>query len=307
MRGSMFDALGSFGRPDVLHDSGMWLPHNHRLAVFAARRRIPRIVSTRGMLEPWALHHKKFKKTIAWWLYQQSDLRRASLLHTSADQEWRNLQQLDLDVPTCMIPNGVDLPMISTQSIQPTDRAGFRTALFVGRIYPVKGLPMLIEAWGQVRPQGWCLHIAGPDEAGHRAEVERAVSRSGLSDTVSFLGPVDGENKSAVYAGADLFVLSSYSESFGIVVGEALAHGIPVLTTRGVPWPQLAERGCGWSVDTTVEGLIQGLKVATSQPPATLRAMGTRGRAWVATEFGWNAIAKQFLGVYEQLVAGVNL
>ena len=70
-------ALNSFGKTDILHDNGIWLPHNHRLARLAAAQGIPRVVSTRGMLEPWALNHKRWKKAIAWSLYQRRDLKRA--------------------------------------------------------------------------------------------------------------------------------------------------------------------------------------------------------------------------------------
>jgi glycosyltransferase involved in cell wall biosynthesis len=162
---------------------------------------------------------------------------------------------------------------------------------------------MLIEAWAQIRPQNWCLQIAGPDEAGHRAELERAVSIAGLKGTVSFIGPIEGEAKSGAYLNADLFILPSYSESFGIAVAEALAHGLPVLTTKGTPWLGLTVRGCGWCVDPTVEGIEQGLRQALTQDLAMLRAMGAKGRAWVAADFGWNSVANQFLAAYEQLRA----
>jgi glycosyltransferase involved in cell wall biosynthesis len=303
LKGSVLQALDAFGRPDLLHDSGIWLPHNHQLAVVAAQRRIPRIVSTRGMLEPWARNHKKFKKIIAWRLFQKRDLQRAVLLHATSGQEARNLQRLGLDRPTCVIPSGADLPDIHNQRVKRTaDDACFRAALFVGRIYPVKGLPMLIEAWGRVRPQGWRLYIAGPDEADHRAEIERAVTRLGLNELVFFLGPVDGKAKSGAFAEAELFVLPSYSESFGMVVAEALAHGVPVLTTQGTPWEELVERGCGWWVEATVDGLTRGLRQATAEEPAALRAMGARGRAWVAAEFRWEIIGKRFLDAYEQIL-----
>ena len=279
--------------------------HNHQLAVLAARRHIPRVVSTRGMLEPWALRHKRLKKWLAWQLYQRRDLQRTHLLHTTADQEARNLEGFDLGVPVRVIPNGVDLPDIesrNTAADQARD-AGARTALFVGRIYPVKGLPMLIEAWAQIRPQNWRLQIAGPDEAGHRAELERAISRAGLSGAVSFVGPVEGGAKSSAYFNADFFILPSYSESFGMAVAEALAHGVPVLTTKGVPWAGLAVRGCGWSVAPTVEGIAQGLQQVVAQDRATLRGMGAKGRAWVAADFGWGSVANQLLDAYGQLMA----
>jgi glycosyltransferase involved in cell wall biosynthesis len=302
MRGTAADALNRFGRPDILHDNGMWLPHNHRLAELAKRQGIPRLVSTRGMLEPWALKHKKWKKTIAWPVYQRRDLASANRHHATAELEARNIQRLGLGVPVCMIPNGVDLPeaaSISTRS-EPS-RNGWKTALFIGRIYPVKGLPMLVEAWARVWPSGWKLRIAGPDEAGHRLQVEHAISAAGLGEIVSFLGPLEGRAKQTAYSDADLFVLPSHSESFGMAIAEALAHRLPVLTTTATPWPMLRDHDCGWSVDPSVSGLTEGLRQATSCDSETLRAMGERGRAFVANEFGWARIATQFLQIYEAL------
>jgi glycosyltransferase involved in cell wall biosynthesis len=206
-----------------------------------------------------------------------------------------------------MIPNGVDMPKASrTGEGGESANAGVggkRTALFLGRIYPVKGLPMLVKAWARVRPKGWLLQIAGPDEAGHRAEVEKDVSSAGLGDVISFSGPLEGQAKARAFLDADFFVLPTYSESFGMVVAEALAHGLPVLTTTGAPWPILKERGCGWTVDPTVEGIADGLRKATSLDSATLRTMGVKGRELVAKEFGWECIAKQFVRIYEDLTS----
>ncbi len=299
LTGTEAEAMDSFGSADVLHDNGIWRPHNHRLAELAERRNIPRVVSTRGMLEPWAMNHKRWKKHLAWWLYQRRDLQRARCHHTTADVEASNVRRLGLGVPVRVIPNGVDMP-----EIDPKARGiegGKRTALFLGRIYPVKGLPMLVEAWAQARPEGWILRIVGPDEAGHRAEVEQAVAAAGLCEIVSFVGPLEGQAKASAFYDAELFVLPTHSESFGMVIAEALAHGLPVLTTTGAPWPMLRERGCGWWVAPTVDDIADGLRQATSLESAALRAMGAQGRALVAAEFGWERVAKQFMRIYEEL------
>ena len=299
--------MDSFGRVDVLHDNGIWWRHNHRLAKLAIERGIPRMVSTRGMLEPWAIKHKWWKKSIAWRLYQRRDLAQARCHHTTSERESENLRELRLGVPICMIPNGIDIPELdSSLSSLKSDQEGRsrrKTALFLGRLYAVKGLPSLIEAWARVRPQDWSLQIAGPDEAGSRAQLERAASAAGLTESVSFLGPIDGARKQSVFLDADLFVLPSYSESFGMAIAEALAHGLPVLTTTGAPWATLVEHGCGWWVEPTVDGIVDGLREATSCDPDTLRAMGVRGRTLVATEFRWDWVAKQFVSAYEELVA----
>jgi glycosyltransferase involved in cell wall biosynthesis len=305
LTGSVSEALDSFGSVDVVHDNGIWLLHNHRLAAAAADRGIPRVVSTRGMLEPWAMNHKRLKKRLAWSLYQRRDLTRARCHHATAETEASNVRGLGLSVPVHVIPNGVDLPEVDqkTESLSGrTVKGKKKTALFLARIHPKKGLPMLVEAWARVRPNGWNLQIAGPDESGHQAQVQRVVCAAGLDDVISFLGPLDEEAKRSAFLEANLFVLPTHSESFGMVIAEALAHGLPVLTTTGAPWPMLPERDCGWWVDPTVAGIAAGLHQATSVDPQALHVMGIKGREFVASEFGWLHIANQFVSIYEGLI-----
>jgi glycosyltransferase involved in cell wall biosynthesis len=297
LSGPASEALDRFA-PDIVHDNGLWLAHNHRLAMISAQRGLARIVSTRGMLEPWARCHKKWKKDIAWTFYQRRDLARASALHATAEKEAENLANLKLGVPIQTIPNGVDIPEISLWDNRPP--ASVRTAAFLGRLYPVKGLPLLIKAWHRVRPDGWRLLLAGPDEAGHRSELEALTEQFGLSDTISFVGPLAGAAKSQFLAEANLFILPSFTESFGIAVAEALAHAVPVLTTDATPWPMLRRRGCGWTVPATIDGVAEGLKEATCHDTETLAAKGAVGRTWVAAEFGWQRVAQRFIAAYQE-------
>lgn len=300
LAGTMAQAVTRFGVPDLVHDNGIWAPHNHQLARFSSVQGIPRIVSARGMLEPWAVNHKRWKKRLAWMAYQRRDLQSAVGLHATADAEVANLARLHLRVPVHVIPNGVDLPEISSKGAQ---SGATRTALFLGRLYPVKGLPMLIDAWAATRPAGWTLRIAGPDEASHRSSIERAVAVAGLGSVVSFSGPVTGDEKRDAFRQASFLVLPSHSESFGMVVAEALAHSLPVLTTTAVPWPALGDRQCGLRVVPTVEGLSRGLVHMTSLGPAALEAMGDRGRAFVAEELSWPTLALRVQAMYEEAVA----
>jgi glycosyltransferase involved in cell wall biosynthesis len=305
--GTEIEALARFGKPDVLHDNGIWLPHHHRLALLAVANGIPRVVSTRGMLEPWALRHRRLKKRVAWALFQQRDLKRASLHHATAEAEAENVRGLRLGVPVVVSPNGVNLPeQRSRAADSPVEQFvpnSPRTALFLSRIHPKKGLPMLVEAWARVRPKGWILQIAGPDEGGHQKAVETAVRAAGLGDVVVFSGPVHDRAKWKAYSQADLFVLPTHSENFGIVIAEALAHGVPVLTTTGAPWPALAEFGCGWRVEATVDGIVKGLATATRIDSDSLRAMGRRGRSFVSAEFSWKRIANVMLSQYQGILA----
>lgn len=297
LEGSLPEVLRSFA-PDLVHDNGLWLAHNHRLAQICRELGMPRIVSTRGMLEPWARRHKKWKKDLAWLAYQRRDIRSTNALHATAAAEAENLDALGLGVPVHVIPNGVHVP--ARRAVLPMNT---RTALFMGRLYPVKGLPLLIEAWSRVRPLGWRLVLAGPDEAGHRAELEAQIDRRGLGGIISFTGSLEGQAKDNALFGAELFILPTHSESFGMVIAEALAHAVPVLTTVGAPWPALAERAIGWRTPISVDGLAVGLAEATSLDRSVLQAMGERGRAYVKAEFGWDHVARQFLATYAAIVA----
>jgi len=258
------------------------------------------------MLEPWAMNHKKWKKAAAWFLYQRRDLKRAQYLHATSESEARNINGFNLGVPVSTVPNGVDIPLPNELSsrgdIERGHSNGYKIALFLGRLYPVKGLPLLIEAWAQLRPAGWELHIAGPDEAGHRVELERLVAIHGLGRAVVFLGPIDAHSKSSIFSSADLFILPSYSESFGMAIAEALAHGLPVLTTKGTPWPMLETVGCGWQVEATATGIAEGLRHATSHERPILIAMGRKGRAYMEVEYGWDRVARKMIATYEAIL-----
>jgi len=288
---------GSFEGSDLVHDHGIWLPHNWRLARAAGKTGIPRIVSARGMLHPWAMQHKKWKKRLAWLLYQRRQLREAACLHATSETEVGHIGKLGLGVPVCMIPNGVDVPAEEPAKVHRQD--GLRTALFLGRIYPVKGLPLLVEAWNRVRPKGWILEIAGPDEAGHQREVEKAIRQAGLENEIVLTGPVNDAGKRDAFARAELFILPSYTENFGMAIAEALAHGVPVITTTGTPWAFLVEKNCGWWVAPSVDGICQALDQALNVDPGTLEQMGHSGRKWMADEFSWEAAASEMARVYQ--------
>jgi len=296
--GTLAEALARFGAPDVIHDNGIWMPHNQQIARAARKRRIPRVVSLRGMLEPWALRHRRWKKKLAWALYQGRDLRTAALLHATAEIEADNARALGLQGPFVTIANGVDLPASVTRQTGGKPR---RTALFLSRVHPKKGLPMLLAAWAKLRPAAWELVIAGPDEDGHSAELAAQIEALSLGGEVRLAGPIYGDAKHALFAAADLFVLPTYSENFGIAIAEALAYEIPVLTTRGAPWELLETHRCGWWVDPTEAAILAGLRTATETPDAVRREMGQRGSAMVAEQFDWGGIAMQFQRAYQAL------
>ena len=282
----------------IIHSHGVWHPINHWLSRFAKQKKIPLIIQPRGMLEPWALAQKSWKKRLAMQLYQESDLASAAIFVATSDMEYQNLRQLGIMQPIAIIPNGVQLeitPTATTFALKP-DRE--RVALFLSRIHPKKGLLELIEAWAICKPVGWRLKIAGPDEGGYLDVVKKAIIRHGLGAYVEYVGEVEGDAKSSLYQLADLFVLPTYSENFGLVVAEALAHGVPVITTKGAPWSDLTTFNCGWWVDTGLNALVPALHEAVSLKDSERVLMGQRGKKYVQ-RYNWDAIAHQTLEVYD--------
>ena len=291
-------------KPSLIHHHGIWHPASHYSAKLAKQFEIPLLLHTRGMLEPWALDYRAFKKQLAMRLYQRSDLKAARLFFATADAEMESLRKLGLKQPIAIIPNGVDLPTLTekeTRDTQASTRESQRNAVFMSRIHPKKGILNLVEAWAHIRPANWRLFIAGPDEGAHLAVVTQRVRELGIEDSVEFLGQVEGEIKAELLKSANLFILPSFSENFGVVVAEALAYGVPVITTRGTPWEGLIHHGCGWWIDPTLGALTKAMKEALDMDPNQLRSMGGSGRAYAA-EFNWAQIVEQTATVYQWIL-----
>lgn len=287
--------------PDIVHTHGIWQYPQLAAYRYCTRQGVPLVVSPRGMLEPWAFRHKAWKKRPVWWLYEKQYLQSARVLHATATQEAEALRGLGLTPPIAVIPNGVYIPGDCTQ-LPSSD--GRRTALFLSRIHPKKGLLNLIQAWNIIRPARWKMVIAGPDEVGHEAELRKAVIQFGLENDFEFVGPVFDERKEHLIRQAELIILPSFSENFGNVIAEGLARGVPVITTQGTPWQELEEYGCGWWVVISVDSFADALKTVTGLSASELRLMGMRGRQLAIARYSWDDIAAKMIGVYEWVLGG---
>lgn len=268
---------------DVVHLHGTWSPILAIAAYLARSRNLPFIVSPHGCLEPWALGHHKLKKQVALAMYQRWVFKNATLLVATAGKELASIRGLGLAGPVAVLPNGVDLVT------QPKRCAGSnRKILFLSRIHPQKGLGDLVMAWARVRQPGWRLVIAGPSEGGYEEKIRLLTRKLGIEEDFDFPGLVTGEKKERCFAEADVFVLPTYSENFGIAVAEALARGLPVITTTGAPWRELETHQCGWWVTPGIDGIAGALSAALATPGPTLQDMGARGQALVEEKYSWD-------------------
>lgn len=284
---------------EVIHLHGLWKPFLSVAGFAACRASLPIVISPHGCLETWALSYKSKKKRIALMTYQGMLLRSASLFYATSSQELASIRGLGFQQPVAVLPNGVD---VDSTFRRRRGCAVDKKILFLSRIHPIKGLRDLIEAWGIVRRPGWKIIIAGGDADGHRRELEDLITASGLREDFNFIGHVEGRRKQACFGIASIFILPSYSENFGIAIAEALANGVPVITTTGTPWRDLTDFECGWWVEPGVAGISKALLEAMKTPTEELIEMGKRGKQLMLEKYSWENIGQQAMEVTKWLL-----
>lgn len=293
------------GKVDIVHNHGMW-QMNAVYPGWATRGRKTKLVcSPRGTFSAWAMCHGSWIKKIFWPLLQRPALLSTSCFHATAEAEYRDIRRMGFKQPVAIIPNGIDVPEVA-----PKNSSRTRTLLFLGRIDPKKGIDILLNAWALImnRFPNWQLVIVGTDtgygrHAGYLARMKELAERCKL-ERVEFRGPLYGKDKLTAYRSADLFVLPTHSENFGMTVAEALSAGTPAIVTKGAPWEDLKANSAGWWIEVGVEPLAACLNEAMAQSPEKLAMKGANGRDWMLREFSWKIIGSRMVQTYKWLAAG---
>jgi glycosyltransferase involved in cell wall biosynthesis len=301
---------GLVPRADVVHIHALWEDIQHRAAAVARVQRVPYLFRPCGMLDPWSLSRSRWRKRayMAWRL--RRDLNGAAAIHFTTDPERDLTGPLGLSAPAIVEPNGVDLSEFETAPARGTFRRRHPqlgqgpTLVFLGRIHLKKGLDLLIAAMARLRTPGVTLVIVGPDEGGYQGEVERMVAAGGLTGRVVFTGMLRGREKLEALADADLFVLPSYTENFGVAVVEALAAGTPVVVSDRVNLhPEITAAGVGGVVPLGAAALAAELDRWLGDD-ALRAAAAARARPFVRERYDWRQIAARWVEHYRRLSAG---
>jgi glycosyltransferase involved in cell wall biosynthesis len=256
-----------------------------------------------------ALRRSRLKKLIALTLFERRNLDVAAAVVVTSEAELEDLRSLGVHgravvVPLAIAPDAPDF-FASGRSQDEYLARSARTILCVSRFHPRKRLAELVRIFAALAPSHptWRLRIVGPDsERGYRDKVIAAKAASGADERITIEPALHGDALWRAYLDSDLFVLPSRFENFGLVVGEALASGIPVITTRGAPWPQLAADRCGWWTDTTLGSLRSAIVEAIETSPRELFAMGQRGAMVVSRDFSLEALGHQLSDLYRSIV-----
>jgi glycosyltransferase involved in cell wall biosynthesis len=281
-------------KPDIVHINGIWSPQNWGFQKKAQELGIKVILSPHGMLEPWIMAQNPWKKKLGLFLYQEKATQRAKCLHATAQMEAENIQALGFKTPIHIIPNGIDLNDV--KGIK--EHYGTQKMVFLSRIHPKKGIEILLEAWRNSNTNGWLLEIAGNGDENYIAALTQSAQDL---NNVNFVGAKYGEDKWAFLRSADVMVLPTHSENFGIVIAEALAVGVPVITTTGTPWQDLENYNCGWWIDLSVMNLKSTLLQVFNTQTETLETMGNNGKNLVKEKYDIKAIGKNMIELYNNI------
>lgn len=289
---------------DILHNHGLWMMPNVYCGTVARSARCKLVCSPRGTMATWAWNRSRWKKRLIWFVGQKKLLEQCDCFHATAEIEYEEIRQRGYRQPVAIIPNGVDLPEMQGRSRRPTVD-GTRTLLYLSRIHPKKGLDILLRVWKRLQSSfpTWTLNVVGTGTARDLKSFHRDAESLQLQRFM-FRGPAYGREKSAAYFGADLYVLPSHTENFGMTVAEALAHGLPVVTTRNTPWHDLPQQSAGWCIDLNEDELARTLVTAMSKSCEELQLFGLNGRKWMETTFTWPVISRQMRETYQWLTAG---
>lgn len=311
-------ALAQNGRQfDIFHITSIFLAASTLGAYYAKNFKKPYIISPRGSLMKSPLFSenifKKLKKRIYNALIEKRNLRGAAAIHFTVPTEEEEYIKGEFPMKKSIIlPNIVKLEKIAGNFPSGYFRKKFnisddkKIVIYLGRLSWIKGFDTLIPAFKAVvkkHPEA-ILVIAGGDDKGYKKNVQLLITNYQLQDGVIFTGMLTGADKIAAYQDSDVFVLPSYSESFGMSIVEAMAAGLPVVVSKGVGISAYIKQVKAGIVVEKNEVELSGaiLKILNNSDLA--KKMGEAGRELIKNEFSSEKIAEKFLKEYNEILQG---
>jgi glycosyltransferase involved in cell wall biosynthesis len=304
---------------DVVIVHGIW--QFHSFGVWRALRNsgTPYVVYTHGMLDPWFKKRYPLKHLKKWMFWPWSDyrvLRDAQGVLFTCEEE-RLLARSSFFLYRCnerIVSYGIDGPKNNPESDllelykRYPELKGKRLALFISRIHPKKACDLVIEAFARVLAQhpDWHLVIAGPDQVGLQKDLDRRATQLGIASRITWTGMISSKLKWGTIRAAEVLILPSHQENFGIVVAESLASSVPVLISNKVNiWREVEADGAGIVSDDTLEGACALLQSYLEMPAEKKFAMRQAARDCFEKRFEITKAAEKLNDVLAG-VCGVN-
>ena len=283
----------------------MHLPAPPRIARL---QNVPYTVRTQGQLTPWALQQSRFKKQLYTSLIERHNLSKAAAIHCTTPQEAVDLGNYGVTTPTITLPLGVEPPTpISNAKLElttlydvPSDR---QIILFLSRLHHKKRPDLLIDAFKQIilHHPNCQLIMAGSGESSYLGYLQQLVTQNALTNCVTFTGFVTGRKKDILLQGADIFVLPSYSENFGMAIAESMAAGVPVIVTPEIQIaPDIAAANAGIIVKNQAELITAITQLIES--PVRRSHLGYNAMQLAKNKYSWDKITEQLISAYSEII-----
>lgn len=293
---------------DIAHIHALFSPVSSFSARVCRRQNLPYILRPLGTLDPKDLHKKRWLKSIYGNLLEKPNLGGSVGVHFTSAREAEVSDTFGARVNPLVIPLGVEIPEQLTDYDRiydtfnlPRDKT---LCLFMSRIEPKKGLELLIGALEKVLNQGVDFHFilagANPQDQDYVDKICDRINGSILREHTTITGFVTGENKTGLLQLADLFVLPSYYENFGIAVAEAIAFSTPVLISDQVYISDDIEKAdAGWVCSLKEQDLVDKIILALGKE-SHRQEKGRNGFHLAQHNYSWSAIATKLIKKYEE-------
>lgn len=286
--------------PDVIHVNGCWMLQCSWIIFWAKKKGYPVVLSPHGMLEPWDIKKNYWtKKLPALILYQKKSVQLSDIIIATAETEKQNLLSLGYNNNIQIIPNGIITDNIKCKESWDEKKQ----ILFLALYRRNKGIDILLHAISKIKSQlqGWTINIAGIEAEYTITDLQKMTHQLKISDLVKIVGPLFGEDKWNAYRNADIFVLPTLNENFGIVIAESYLCGTPVITTKGAPWKLIKDYQCGWWIDRNLDSLTNALLDFIATTPDQRMKMGLTGAHLVKERFSSHIVAEKMFKLYKSI------
>jgi glycosyltransferase involved in cell wall biosynthesis len=299
---------------NIVHINSLYKFSSTVAALYCRLYRVPYVVRPHGTLDPYIFRRHRLVKSIYEQMFEWQNLEHAAAVHFTAFEEMELVRPLRLKIRGVVVPLGVNANAFRISGVSGRFRAKWRITpnkniiLFLGRINFKKGLDLLVSAFSQISKCREDLHLvlAGPDGEGYGAKVRHWLMREGALSKTTFTGMVAGSDKLDILAAAQLFVLPSYTENFGLAVVEAMAAGLPVVISNKVNiWREIFEAHAGVVVNCDAEELAGAMERLLLNS-VDAKEMGERGLRLVKERFTWERVAPQMIELYRHILSGHN-
>lgn len=282
------------------------------VAALAARwRGVPYLVCPHGSLTHYGITQRRpWLKRLSLKYIEGPILRHANAVHFTSEAERDEALTLGIPFNAVVIPLGID--PLEPRPVEPRDRAdptplGVTRLLYLSRLDPKKNLEGLIQALGLLKMGGRAgqrlqLLIAGDGDSGYVASLKKLADEKGVSEQVHWLGYVGGDPKAELFASADIFVLPSYSENFGIAVVEALSAGLPCVLGKGVAVAgDVVEAAAGIAVEPEPKQIAEAI-MRLMDDAGLRREMEVNARQLVSDKFSTEAMGRSLVALYSRIL-----